>query len=48
MTYDGMECKWDERMHNGMGGWRFEPEEDKPKPERTADEFRDALNKKLS
>ena len=47
MTYDGMECKWDDRMHNGMGGWRFEPKEE-PRPARTADEFRDALNKKLS
>ena len=48
MTYDGMECKWDDRMHNGMGGWRFEPKEEETDPVRTADEFRDALNKKLS
>ena len=47
MTYDGMECKWDDRMHNGMGGWRFEPKEE-PKPSRDADDFLTALNKKLS
>ena len=48
MTRNDFDYTWDEELHNGMGGWRFEPEEDKPKPERTADEFRDALNKKMS
>ena len=48
MTINNFDYVWDERMHNGMGGWRFEPEEGKPKPERTADEFRDALIKKMS
>ena len=48
MTYGGMECKWDDRMHNGMGGWRLEPKEEEPRPVRTADEFRDALKRKLS
>lgn len=47
MTHNGMEPKWDDRMHNGMGGWRFEPKEE-PKPPRDADDFLASLNKKLS
>ena len=47
MSTNNFDHVWDDRMHNGMGGWRFEPKEE-PKPERTADEFRDALIKKMS
>ena len=46
MTYDGMECKWDDRMHNGMGGWRITERQDKPF--RDADDFLTALKDKLS
>lgn len=48
MTINNFDYTWDDRMHNGMGGWRFEPKEEEPNPVRTADEFRDALNKNLS
>ena len=47
MTTNNFDYVWDERMHNGMGGWRFEPKEE-PKPSRDSDDFLTALNKKLS
>ena len=47
MSTNNFDYVWDERMHNGMGGWRFEPKEE-PKPFRDSDDFLTALNKKLS
>lgn len=48
MTTKEFGNEWDEDMFGGMGGWRITEQTDKPKPERTADEFRDALIKKMS
>ena len=48
MTYNDFDYVWDDRMFNGMGGWRVTEHTDEPKPERTADDFRDALIKKMS
>ena len=48
MSANDFDYVWDYNLHNGMGGWRFEPKEEEPNPARTADEFRDALIKKMS
>ena len=47
MSANDFDYTWDDRMHNGMGGWRFEPKEE-PKPSLDADDFLTALNKRLS
>ena len=44
MTYNDFDYVWDDRMHNGMGGWRITEHKDV----RDADDFLTALNKRLS
>ena len=44
MTYNDFDYVWDERMHNGMGGWRITEHKDV----RDADDFLTALKRKLS
>ena len=44
MSTNNFEYVWDERMHNGMGGWRITEHKDV----RDADDFLTALNKRLS
>ena len=46
MTYNDFDYVWDERMHNGMGGWRITERQDEPS--RDADDFLTALKGKLS
>ena len=46
MSYDGMNYEWDDRLSNGMGGWRITEQVDEPV--RDADDFLAALNKRLS
>lgn len=44
MSTNNFDYVWDERMHNGMGGWRITEHKDV----RDADDFLTALNKRLS
>ena len=46
MTTNNFDYEWDERMHNGMGGWRITEHVDQPS--RDADDFLTALKDKLS
>ena len=47
MSYDGMDYEWDDNLCDGMGGWRIK-EHKETEPFRDADDFRAALNKRLS
>lgn len=44
MTIKDYDYEWDDRLHNGMGGWRITEHKDV----RDADDFLTALNKRLS
>ena len=44
MTRNDFDYEWDDRLHNGMGGWRITEHKDV----RDADDFLTALNKRLS
>ena len=44
MSTNNFDYVWDERMHNGMGGWRITEHKDV----RDADDFLTALKRKLS
>ena len=44
MTYKDFDYEWDDRLHDGMGGWRITEHKDV----RDADDFLTALNEKLS
>ena len=46
MSYDGMNYEWDDRLNDGMGGWRITEHENKPF--RDADDFLAALKDNLS
>ncbi len=46
MTIKDYDYEWDDRLHNGMGGWRVTHHEDKTF--RDADDFLAALKDKLS
>ena len=45
MSANDFDYVWDDRMHNGMGGWRITQHEETA---RDADDFLTALNKRLS
>ena len=44
MTIKDFDYEWDDRLHNGMGGWRIAEHKDV----RDADDFLTALKRKLS
>ena len=44
MTRNDFDYEWDDRLHDGMGGWRITEHKDV----RDADDFLTALNKRLS
>ena len=44
MTIKDYDYEWDDRLHNGMGGWRITEHKDV----RDADDFLTALKRKLS
>ena len=46
MTYKDFDYVWDDRLHDGMGGWRITEHVDRPF--RDADDFLAALKGKLS
>ena len=44
MTRNEFDYEWDDRLHDGMGGWRITEHKDV----RDADDFLTALKRKLS
>ena len=44
MTRNDFDYEWDDRLHDGMGGWRITEHKDV----RDADDFLTALNRRLS